>query len=263
MRQAEGDGRWGCQGWKQRCQSYREHSQTSPVLLYHTWKLLWNLLWGPIIFSFLFCSCFIHVQNCFSMTQLYAIFFAQGHPCERCGSPESAGTSEKMWHYSLGHQGNDLSALQPEHSLLPVAFEEDLLKQGDADGDRLHTGTLGWRVEKEDLQEAWQSFTCCRQSVSAALAFYLTYPEDVHICSHYAQDFGWVKKSSRDLKLSSCRHYLSHWVISRISVFLNTKPLETAPLLHHISSVPSKYTEDWGLRATSKPISRSVLHHPN
>lgn len=49
---------------------------------------IYNYLEPTIIFSFLFCSFFIHVQNCFSMTQLYAIFFAQGHPCGRCGSPE-------------------------------------------------------------------------------------------------------------------------------------------------------------------------------
>lgn len=37
----------------------------------------------------------------------------------------------------------DLSALQPKHILLPAGFEEDFPKQVDADGDRLHIGTLG------------------------------------------------------------------------------------------------------------------------
>lgn len=49
--------------------------------------------------------------------------------------------------------GYDLSALQPEQGLLPAAFGENFPRQVDADGEWLHVGPLGWRVEKENLHE--------------------------------------------------------------------------------------------------------------
>lgn len=219
MRWAEGGGGWGCQGWKRRQQPYGEHSQIFPVLLYHTWKLLGNLLGGPITFSLLFCSWFLHVQNCFSVTQdvlvqqLYAISCVRKHAVRGVGALRLLASLKKCDVCPWGTSGVWPECSAARARLAPCSLWWELPQ----------AGWCWWWVTacrpfglKGGEGEFTWSGCCCSQSVTAAPAFYLRCTHDVHIGSRCSPDFGWVKKSRKDLKLSACGHYLSFWVLSWI-----------------------------------------------
>lgn len=139
-------------------------------------KITRESLCGPTTFFLLFCSWFKHVSmaQVLLVQQPYTISPAQDHVVRGLTALKLLESLKNV----IFAPGAQVSAWEPGLGLLSVVFEQDFSKQADASGDCMLA--FGGTEERESLHGVKAG---CRQSVSAAPTFYLTYSLDVHIFS--------------------------------------------------------------------------------
>lgn len=146
----------------------------------------------------------------------------------------------------------------PGLGLLPVGFGEET-----SPGRLVPVVTdcmlaFGVRENRESLQDI-NAVTC---NLYQQPLLFISHGDslDVHTCHWCSSDFGWVKKSRKDLNLSSCGHWVSGFSSAfrlnhKQNAFGDSDQNSCSSHLFHLSKV-------WGLRAAPEPVSRSTFDCP-